>query len=177
MRSRLIDNIVGLVRKIGTTTPRSSTERASSGTTRRSRPAMPRRHVPPPSADTSDEGLRIEYSPNLDGDPDPGEVVWTWVPYEDDPSQGKDRPVVIIGRRGDNLAGVPLTSKAHDNELQVVGRHAAHGIARAGRATPRSSDCWTSIPNRYVARVPCSNVSTSTTLSPECGALTAIGEM
>ena len=64
--------------------------------------------------------MRIEYSPRLDGDPDPGEVVWTWVPYEEDPSQGKDRPVVIIGRRGRYLAGVPLTSKAHDNELQVV---------------------------------------------------------
>ncbi len=76
--------------------------------------------MPPPTVDTSDEGLRIEYSPCLDGDPDPGEVVWTWVPYEEDPAQGKDRPVIIIGRRGDNLVGVPLTSKAHDNELQVV---------------------------------------------------------
>lgn len=56
-------------------------------------------------------GTRIEYSPELDGDPDPGEVVWTWVPYEDDPSQGKDRPVVIIGRTGDDLAGVQLTSR------------------------------------------------------------------
>ena len=63
--------------------------------------------------------LVIEYAPCLDGDPDPGEVVWTWVPYEDDPSQGKDRPVVVIGRRGKNLAAVPLTSKRHDNELQV----------------------------------------------------------
>ena len=37
--------------------------------------------------------------------------MWTWVPYEDDPNQGKDRPVVIIGRIGDDLAGVQLTSK------------------------------------------------------------------
>ena len=79
-----------------------------------------RGHLPPPSADTSGDGLRIEYSPHLDGHPDPGEVVWTWVPYEEDPSQGKDRPVVIIGRLGHNLAGVPLTSKAHANALQVV---------------------------------------------------------
>jgi hypothetical protein len=73
-----------------------------------------------PSADIPDDELHIEYSPCLDGDPDPGEVVWTWVPYEEDPSQGKDRPVVIIGRRGADLLGVPLTSKAHANELQVV---------------------------------------------------------
>ena len=69
--------------------------------------------------DVDDTRLQVEYSPCLDGDPDPGEVVWTWVPYEDDPSQGKDRPVVIIGRRGANLAGVPLTSKQHDYEPQV----------------------------------------------------------
>ena len=63
--------------------------------------------------------LVIEYSPSLDGDADPGEVVWTWVPYEDDPAQGKDRPVVVIGRRGRRLVGVALTSKEHHNEAQV----------------------------------------------------------
>ena len=74
----------------------------------------------PPSIDATDGELHIEYSPCLDGDPDPGEVVWTWVPFEEDPAQGKDRPVVIIGRRGDNLLGVALTSKSHANEAQVV---------------------------------------------------------
>lgn len=34
------------------------------------------------------------------------------VPFEDDPSQGKDRPVLIIGRRGAWLAGLLLTSKS-----------------------------------------------------------------
>lgn len=65
-------------------------------------------------------GVTIEYTPDLDGDPDPGEVVWTWVPYEDDPSRGKDRPVVIIGRMGHDLAGVPLTSKDHDRTDEVA---------------------------------------------------------
>jgi hypothetical protein len=63
--------------------------------------------------------LHIEYSPKLDGDPDPGEVVWTWVPYEEDPTQGKDRPVVIIGRRGDQLLAVALTSKPHPHEVSI----------------------------------------------------------
>jgi hypothetical protein len=72
------------------------------------------------SRDIAFDGVRIEYSPSLDGDPDPGEVVWTWVPYEDDPSIGKDRPVVIVGRRGSALVGVALTSKRHDNERQVL---------------------------------------------------------
>jgi hypothetical protein len=72
---------------------------------------------PPPASDgTSAGGVHLEYSPRMDGDHDPGEVVWTWVPYEDDPSQGKDRPVAIIGRRGTFLVGVPLTSKDHRND-------------------------------------------------------------
>jgi hypothetical protein len=63
--------------------------------------------------------VTVEYTPALDGDPDPGDVVWVWVPYEEDPTQGKDRPVVVIGRRGGSLVGVPLTTKQHDNEAQV----------------------------------------------------------
>lgn len=56
--------------------------------------------------------LAISYEPRRDGRPDPGEVVWTWVPYEEDPSQGKDRPVVVIGHIGAALAGIALTTKA-----------------------------------------------------------------
>ena len=63
--------------------------------------------------------VTIEYSPSMDGDPDPGEIVWTWVPYEEDPAQGKDRPVVIVGRRGHMLVGVPLTTQRDDREPQV----------------------------------------------------------
>lgn len=58
--------------------------------------------------------IEIVYAPERDGEADPGEVVWAWVPYEDDPSQGKDRPVLIIGRIGRQLAGVPLSSRNHD---------------------------------------------------------------
>lgn len=58
----------------------------------------------------------VEYTPHLDGRADPGEVVWTWVPYEDDPNRGKDRPVLIIGRRGDTLRCLPLTSKDHERD-------------------------------------------------------------
>ncbi len=67
-----------------------------------------------------EHGVRVEYTPELDGDPDPGEVVWTWVPYQEDPNKGKDRPVVIIGRVGDDLAGVPLTSKNKGRDDHVL---------------------------------------------------------
>src|SRR3954447_16811198 len=77
-----------------------------------------RRRREPPTRPV-DAGVRIEYTPHLDGDPDPGEIVWTWVPFEEDPSLGKDRPVVIIGRRGNMLVGVPLTTKRDAREPQV----------------------------------------------------------
>ena len=62
------------------------------------------------------------YSPELDGEPDPGEVVWAWVPYEDDPSQGKDRPVLVIGREGTSLACLYMTSKDHDRDADDEAR-------------------------------------------------------
>ena len=55
--------------------------------------------------------LNIAYSPDPDGRPDPGEIVWTWVPYEEDHSRGKDRPVLLVGHAGDRLLGLMLTSK------------------------------------------------------------------
>ncbi|VXB26460.1 conserved exported hypothetical protein [Arthrobacter sp. 9V] len=57
----------------------------------------------------------VHYSPKPDGQPDPGEIVWSWVPYEEDHTQGKDRPVLLIGRDGQWLLGLMLTSKDHDN--------------------------------------------------------------
>lgn len=63
--------------------------------------------------------LHPEYSPRRDGDPDPGEVVWAWVPFQEDPSQGKDRPIVVIGRDADDhdvLVALMLSSKDHDDD-------------------------------------------------------------
>lgn len=61
------------------------------------------------------------YAPVDDDHPDPGEVVWAWVPYEDDHTQGKDRPVLVIGtatgRDGREVVhALPLTSKDHDRD-------------------------------------------------------------
>jgi len=61
--------------------------------------------------------VEVSYAPHADGDADPGEVVWGWVPFEDDPSQGKDRPVLVVARRPDGvLLTLMLTSKDHDRD-------------------------------------------------------------
>ena len=67
--------------------------------------------------------MTTSYEPNPDGLPDPGEVVWAWVAYEDDPSQGKDRPVLLVGRDGDDLLGLQLTSKDHDRDAEDEARY------------------------------------------------------
>lgn len=58
----------------------------------------------------------FDYAPKPDGRPDPGEIVWTWVPYEEDHSRGKDRPVLLVGWEGEWLLALPLTSKDHDRD-------------------------------------------------------------
>jgi hypothetical protein len=83
----------------------------------------PRTRVRQPSSSST---FTIEYSPRADGQADPGEVVWTWVPYEDDARQGKDRPVLVIGRHKRRLVGLMLTSKDHDHDADrqaSQGRH------------------------------------------------------
>jgi hypothetical protein len=70
------------------------------------------------------------YQPEADGQPDPGEVVWGWVPYEEDPSRGKDRPVLLIGRKEvdevEYWAGLMLTSKDHDRDAEDEARYGRH---------------------------------------------------
>ncbi len=82
----------------------------------------------------------MDYAPVPDGRPDPGEVVWTWVPYEEDHTQGKDRPVLLIGRDGTWLLALALTSKDHDRDAsqeRLAGREwvdiGTGGWDRAGR--------------------------------------------
>jgi hypothetical protein len=59
----------------------------------------------------------LVYAPEPDGRADPGEIVWTWVVYEDDPTRGKDRPVLIVGRARETLLALMLSSqREHDGE-------------------------------------------------------------
>ncbi|MFE6777323.1 type II toxin-antitoxin system PemK/MazF family toxin [Streptomyces sp. NPDC057702] len=65
--------------------------------------------------------VRTEYAPDPDGAPDPGEVVWTWVPYEENDGRGKDRPVLVVAReRAGTLLAVQLSSKRHDDDREWV---------------------------------------------------------
>ena len=110
----------GEARTSGSSAPKPSAPKSSSANT------SAKSSVPKPSAPASTgasngypgdyrDMINFEYSPSLDGDADPGEIVWTWVPFEEDYSQGKDRPVLLVGRDGEYLLALMMTSKDHSN--------------------------------------------------------------
>jgi PemK-like, MazF-like toxin of type II toxin-antitoxin system len=110
---------------------------------------------------SSERARRISYAPDLDGAADPGEIVWTWVPFEEDASQGKDRPVLVVarasgsgellglmlssqGHRADDANWVPIGSGPWDREgrdsyvrLDRVLEVPEHGIRREGAIVPQ----------------------------------------
>jgi PemK-like, MazF-like toxin of type II toxin-antitoxin system len=65
---------------------------------------------------TAQRARKVVYAPDLDGRADPGEIVWTWVVYEDDPTRGKDRPVLVVGRDRKTLLGLMLSSQNYHAE-------------------------------------------------------------
>jgi hypothetical protein len=79
----------------------------------------------------------LAYSPDLDGLADPGEIVWAWVPYEEDPARGKDRPLLVVGRTGRRLLGMMLSSRGDDGpdwlELGAWGRDGRVSYLRLDR--------------------------------------------
>jgi hypothetical protein len=80
------------------------------------------RPVTSTSFPTAHRARKVVYAPDLDGRADPGEIVWTWVVYEDDPTQGKDRPVLVVGRDRGILLGLMVSSQErHEADRDWVG--------------------------------------------------------
>ena len=64
--------------------------------------------------------LEPSYEPDPDASPDPGEIVWAWVPYAEYDGRGKDRPVLIIARIDSRTtAGCYLSTKQHRSFVSV----------------------------------------------------------
>ena len=112
------DSRQGEARTSGSSAPKPSAPKSSSVKSSAPKPSAP---ASTGASDGSDypgdyrDMINFEYSPSLDGDADPGEIVWTWVPFEEDHSQGKDRPVILVGRDGEYLLALMMTSKDHNN--------------------------------------------------------------
>ncbi|MEV4125480.1 type II toxin-antitoxin system PemK/MazF family toxin [Nocardia sp. NPDC049707] len=99
-------------------------ERAVGSLATRKAPAVAIRPTASTPVPTAERARQIVYCPQLDGRADPGEIVWTWVPYEEDPNNGKDRPVLVVGRDRRTLLGLMLSSnpkRAHDRDWVGIG--------------------------------------------------------
>jgi PemK-like, MazF-like toxin of type II toxin-antitoxin system len=74
-------------------------------------------------------GVDLDYRPRPDDRPDPGEVVWAWVPFDEGDGRGKDRPVLVVGRRGEDLlVGLMLSSQDHDRDAADEARHGRYWL-------------------------------------------------
>lgn len=110
----LADQLLGSLNRIAKDVLRTAARQAT-GTVRRAsgvrRPSSDDRHAPKLSIRYPGDFKgrpHITYAPHTGKTPDPGEVVTAWVPDEEDHQDGKDRPVLLIGRDGDWLLGVVL---------------------------------------------------------------------
>jgi hypothetical protein len=92
--------------------------------------------------------ITTTYNPDTDGEPDPGEIIWTWVPYEENDGRGKDRPVLIVAcEPGGTTLGVQLSSQERDGHpdwvavgsggWDAVGRDSWIDISRILRVHPQ----------------------------------------
>ncbi|MFV0253743.1 MAG: type II toxin-antitoxin system PemK/MazF family toxin [Beutenbergiaceae bacterium] len=70
----------------------------------------------------------LQYRPQPDDEADPGEVVWAWVPYDENDGRGKDRPVLILARVDGGFLGLQMTSKDHDRDAAQEARWGRYWI-------------------------------------------------
>lgn len=149
MANRLLQSVTSALRRtVGDAVDRRARRPGSAGR------AAPARRGSARAAPELSEGypgdfrgeVEIRYAPHPDGEPDPGEVVWAWVPYEEDHAKGKDRPVLLIGHDGPWLLGLQLTSQDHDRDAEQE--------RRAGRVwVDIGSGAWDSRGRASEARV------------------------
>ncbi|GAA3946842.1 type II toxin-antitoxin system PemK/MazF family toxin [Microbacterium soli] len=87
--------------------------------------------------------LSVAYAPVRNDVPNAGEVIWTWVPYEENDGRGKDRPVLVIGRQSANrVYAVRMTSKAHDGDRDYLS-------IGSGGWDSRGRESWVDIEQLY----------------------------
>ena len=90
--------------------------------------------------------LRLRYAPLRNGGADAGEIVWGWVPFAESPSEGKDRPLLVIAPHDDGrVYALKLTSKAPAS----AGAAARHVSIGAGPWDSRRRESWVNLDQLY----------------------------
>ena len=87
----------------------------------------------------SSPALALRYAPVDDERADPGEVVWAWVAFEEDITQGKDRPVLVIAREDASVGG-----SDGDGQVLVALMLTSHDRGR-GTHTDEHGNTWVDV--------------------------------
>ena len=89
-------------------------------------------------------GVQLAYAPTRNGRPDAGEVVWAWVPFHEDPTRGKDRPLLIIATHdAQRVLAMKLTSRSRDHQRDFLG-------IGAGRWDAQGRPSWVDVDQLYL---------------------------
>ncbi len=145
--SRLLSAVLGMLRPSASPAARKPTAPAAPDPRRTApRPSSP--PISPRDVETVEivppRRLTLSYAPERDNAPDGGEIVWTWVPYEERDGRGKDRPVLVIGRAdATHSYAVRLTSKPHDGDRQYL-------ALGTGEWDPQRRPSWVDVEQLYL---------------------------
>ncbi|KQB86917.1 type II toxin-antitoxin system PemK/MazF family toxin [Corynebacterium lowii] len=85
---------------------------------------------------TSSKARSIYYAPDMDGQPEPGEVVWVWAPSDGPDRPRRDRAVLVIGHGRDSVLGLlisPNPKHANEPEWLDIG---------SGEWDEKGRQCW-----------------------------------
>lgn len=80
-------------------------------------PSMPRAATALHVENTKDAARSIFYAPDMDGQAEPGEVVWIWTPSDDPTSPLRERAILVVGRTRHTILGLLISpNPEHDGE-------------------------------------------------------------
>ncbi|WPF65582.1 MULTISPECIES: hypothetical protein [unclassified Corynebacterium] len=87
-------------------------------------------------ATTASKARSIYYAPDMDGQPEPGEVVRVWAPSDGPDRPLRDRAVLVIGHGRDSVLGLlisPNPRHANESEWLDIG---------SGEWDEKGRQCW-----------------------------------
>lgn len=112
----VLNRIVNLASSLVRDAVRTSERRGRATNGQRPRPATAETGSAQTTVPYEGDLPPLQYEPEPDERADPGEIVWAWVPYDENDGRGKDRPVLIIARHRSGYLGLQTTSKDHDRD-------------------------------------------------------------
>lgn len=120
------DQVLASLNRVAKDVLKAATRQAT-GTVRKAtgtrRPASDDRHAPKLSTTYPGDYRgtpHITYAPHTGKTPDPGEVVKAWVPEAKNHRQGADQSVLLVGRDGDWLLGLPVSTETEHEDGRWV---------------------------------------------------------